>query len=188
MGTVFVLRHYVNTRKDASAKTQAHGYLDYLTKESEATREGELRAFDREGNDLSPTEAHAKIEGLEQPVLTFAETLSPDPHDQDPQRWSESEWQTWTQETLQPLEDRHPDLEWVAVHHQDAEHPHVQLILASNTPLRADELEQVRETGDREAERIHERHQDLERDPMQELYQERDEAQPTPTPTLELEH
>jgi hypothetical protein len=186
MGTVFVLRHYVNARKDASAKTQAHGYLDYLTKESEATRDGQLRAFDREGNDLSPAEAHAKLDGLEQPVLTFAETLSPDPKEHDSQQWSEGEWQSWTQETLQTLEERHPDLEW-AVHHQDTEHPHVQLVLASNTPLRSDELEKVRETGDREAERIHERHLDLERDPMQELYQGPGEPQPTPTLIHELE-
>lgn len=179
-GSVFVVGKYVNQYQDPTASRQAHGYLDYLMTTSEAVPEGgELTAFDHLGLDRTCDEAHAVVEGWEHKYFNFVEDLSPHPGLHRVQNWDAHDWKVWASLALGGLQERHPDLEYLAVHHADAKHPHVQLILATQTTLRRGELGEVRAAADAAARTIDRERAELEADPVLEDQMERTPPQPT---------
>jgi hypothetical protein len=100
--------------------------------------------------------------------------LSPDP--EWGQHMHKEDLKSWTREVMQELQDkRQQDIPYLAYVHQDPKHPHVHVVAMTETTLRKDDLTTLRQSGDREAERM----LGMERqgaEPYQQRLQEPDQA------------
>lgn len=98
--------------------------------------------------------------------------LSPDP--QWGQHMQKEDLKSWAREVMQELQDkRQQDIPYLGYVHEDPKHPHVHVVALTETTLRKDDLSTLRQTGDREAERM----LGLERQAA-EPYQQRIQEQP----------
>jgi hypothetical protein len=171
-----VKTQYSNRAKGGTGR--AHAAVDYYgTRPDKDGKEIERQGFDRLEDKLTLESLHKAVDEA-QGKFDNRIILSPDP--ETSQAWNPQEWREWTRETLDGLHERHGEMPWTAVKHDDPEHPHVHVWANTEHKLYRAELEGLRERGDQAAERLQERQQTLERDPMHEPGRD-------PAPTRERE-
>jgi hypothetical protein len=153
------------TPRSKGGQSRAHAGINYAANRPDAEKGyREREGFSREQDHLSREELHLHYDDLSAQKYDYRLALSPNPELQ-PQRWQESEWREFTRDSMQAIEERHGPMDWVAVHHNDPDHPHVHVYLPTEKTLNHQDLKQLREAGYESAQYIHDRQQSLERDP-----------------------
>lgn len=140
-------RYYRTRRHQLSrARNVAH----YLVVGSSAARGRELSGFTGWGENLSAGDVIARVESIHQHnELVYTVVLSPAPGHE---RYSSEQWRQLTTDALEVLSDNG---NWVAVVHDDPDHPHVHVVIGMNQQLNLDELLALNEAVDRSAEWVH---------------------------------
>lgn len=137
-------------RNRPSTRSRARNVAHYVVIGSSAAGGRELGGYSGWGEELSAAEVMGRVEEIhENSEFTYTMVLSPVPG--AGHGYSVEQWRQFTEESLESV---NYGGNWVAVMHDDPEHPHVHVVMGSDRRLTAEQLSDLNRDADRSAEAI----------------------------------
>lgn len=129
-------------KRSAYGKGNLRSSLDYYAQDKDLAGEpqGELEAFTKDQDDLSPAESKDWLEHHhDEDNYTYRLTLSPG------QSMGEDDLKDWTREVMSDLEAiKGHEIEYLAYSHNDSDHPHAHVLINQDEPLSNQDIDTLR--------------------------------------------
>lgn len=129
-------------KRSAYGKGNLRSSLDYYAQDKDLAGEshGELEAFTKDQDDLSPGESKDWLEHHhDEDSYTYRLTLSPG------QSMGEDDLKDWTREVISDLEAiKGHEIDYLAYSHNDPDHPHAHVLLSQDEPLSNQDIDSLR--------------------------------------------